>query len=719
MNLLGAEEQRALLIRAVCYGLVPFGLVLVASPVVAHATLVENSHTIEGYANKRSVAPGDTLTFYVHLPAGHTNYQVRYFRYGASSQEGLGAPQLVAGPVSYTNGRVQNYDSLAYQNGAQWQPSFSQVIPTSWTSGIYAAQLTDTTSGDVSYVTFIVKDASGSQKSIALVASTNTWAAYNFWPGEISGAFYDATYGTNCDDKGATARNQVSFLRPNPDATPLNLDIIDPCHQTRYQRTEHLAAGEIFAARWLQREGWPYSMLTDWDIDRNPAILDPSVYHTVIISTHSEYWSQNMYNAVQSYVARGGNLIDLSGNTAYYQVTLAEAGGNQTIAKVNPEPHLGGAIAQKWPHNTQLGLFGLAGYDSSGTANTCSPYSVLQPANWAFRNVPVQTGMLIGTTGQMMGTSPCSATGQPTGASGWEADRSVQAGDQMGVSSGFSVLARGTNRNVVPGAAYGEVVSFRRASAGQVFGVGSITFGQSLIADSYLSTGSQTLSPLVENVLVRFNKRSASDFNGDRFPDVLGLDAVGNIHLCSGNGSGGFVQNGCPVTDSGWGSINAVVPVGEFAGDGTQDVLARDTSGQMHLCRGNGSGGFIQDGCPVIDSGWNVFNAIIGVGDFNGDGIPDVLARDTSGQMHLCRGNGSGGFIQDGCPVIDSGWNAYTSIISVGDFAQTGHNDVLARDSAGNMHLCHGDGAGHFIQDGCPIVDEGGWNTYTYLAGVW
>ena len=51
-------------------------------------------------------------------------------------------------------------------------------------------------------------------------------------------------------------------------------------------------------------------------------------------------------------------------------------------------------------------------------------------------------------------------------------------------------------------------------------------------------------------------------------------------------------------------------------------------------------------GCPrpQVGTGWNMFNAIVGPGDFNGDGSPDLLARETSnGVLWLYPGNGRGG----------------------------------------------------------------------------
>jgi hypothetical protein len=52
--------------------------------------------------------------------------------------------------------------------------------------------------------------------------------------------------------------------------------------------------------------------------------------------------------------------------------------------------------------------------------------------------------------------------------------------------------------------------------------------------------------------------------------------------------------------------------------------------------------------------------AIIGPGDFNGDGTADVLARNAAGVLSIYPGDGMGG-LKPGS-AIGSGWNAYSLI---------------------------------------------------------
>ena len=86
--------------------------------------------------------------------------------------------------------------------------------------------------------------------------------------------------------------------------------------------------------------------------------------------------------------------------------------------------------------------------------------------------------------------------------------------------------------------------------------------------------------------------------------------------------------------------------------------------------------------------------AIVGVGDFNGDGHPDVLARDSSGTLWLYPGNSSDGF---GPRVsLGGGWNGYT-LWESGTSTVTGTRISLRRDATGTLWLFEGNGSNGWL----------------------
>ncbi|WP_246669931.1 FG-GAP-like repeat-containing protein [Arthrobacter zhaoguopingii] len=194
------------------------------------------------------------------------------------------------------------------------------------------------------------------------------------------------------------------------------------------------------------------------------------------------------------------------------------------------------------------------------------------------------------------------------------------------------------------------------------------------------------------------------DFNGDGKADVLARErATGTLWLYPGNGAGGWLPR--LRLGSNWNTMNSIVGPGDFNGDQFVDVLARErATGTLWLYRGNGTGGWL----PRVPVGgnWNTMNALVGPGDFNGDGQVDLLAREAAtGFLWLYPGNGKGGWLPRA--RVGYGWNVLTALMSPGDLNGDRAADVVGRDSQGNLRLYLGNGSGGWL----PRVQIGsGWN---------
>ena len=200
---------------------------------------------------------------------------------------------------------------------------------------------------------------------------------------------------------------------------------------------------------------------------------------------------------------------------------------------------------------------------------------------------------------------------------------------------------------------------------------------------------------------------SPGDFSGDTKPDVLARDGAGHLWMYPGNGSGGWLPR--VHVGSGWNAISAIVTPGDFNGDGTSDILARDTSGILWLYPGNGRGDWLPR--TNLGAGWNALTAIVGPGDFDSNGTSDVLARDGSGLLWLYSGDGMGGWWGNR-KQVGQGWNPMTAIVAPGDFNGDGRPDIMARDSSGALFLYPSASGGAWL----PTVRIGqGWNSMTAI----
>ena len=116
---------------------------------------------------------------------------------------------------------------------------------------------------------------------------------------------------------------------------------------------------------------------------------------------------------------------------------------------------------------------------------------------------------------------------------------------------------------------------------------------------------------------------------------------------------------------------------GDFSGDGTFDLIwQHDTQGWLAIWRLNGTaliGGESLNPDRVADTNWKV----VGTGDFNGDGHPDVLWHHlTSGQIAVWVMNGAQqvqGLSVTPDRVADTNWR----IVATGDFNGDGKRDIL------------------------------------------
>ncbi|MFI7069435.1 FG-GAP-like repeat-containing protein [Micromonospora sediminicola] len=146
-------------------------------------------------------------------------------------------------------------------------------------------------------------------------------------------------------------------------------------------------------------------------------------------------------------------------------------------------------------------------------------------------------------------------------------------------------------------------------------------------------------------------------------------------------------------------------PNRDFNGDSIPDVMARYTpTNDILLYKGDGAGRF-QSGSTVIGGNWVNFQAAFSPGDFDGDGYSDVIAwHKSTKDLYLYRGNGRGGFIQ-GWTIIGANWSAFDTVFSPGDFDGDGKADVMARYTATkDIWLYKGDGRGHIVTDSVSIV---------------
>jgi hypothetical protein len=341
---------------------------------------------VEGYASQSSYVQGEEAVF--HISTGASTFAATIERVGQARKKVWEKKDLA--------GRHNPVPDDASANGCHWPESFRVKIGSDWPTGYYQMTLlaqdnggkwtrrgTRTAQGSLF---FIVRPAKPGAK-ILIQLCTNTYNAYTNY-----GGFSLYAYNANSKNQG----HRVSFERPQ---------------SSQFDRWE-----QPFVT-WCEKNNIALDYAANSDLEFHPEIL--AGYKLVLSVGHDEYWSTPMRDALEGYVAKGGNAAFFSGNTCCWQVRSEDEGRALTCWKENyakdpqwQEPNRR-ILSTLWSHhvlqrpeNTMTGVgFLKGGYRKSHGQfmQDKAEYTVHRPDHWVFSGTNVKRGDVFGDKDTIVG----------------------------------------------------------------------------------------------------------------------------------------------------------------------------------------------------------------------------------------------------------------------------------------------------------------------------
>ena len=261
---------------------------------------------IRGYPCHPSVLPGDTLGLQI---ASDTPvwFRIWFYRQGESLEL-----------KARTEAKLAHARPFGSPDRDWNWPLYEYPIPHDWISGAYIAwfvPVDEDTSGATApnypeaAALFVVKNR-GANVKILYKLPLLTYHAYNEI-GDPRGSFYTGGY------------RKLTLHRPGGGVGGWPWDHYFPDVYDRSSLRQTFWHWDARFIGWLERKGFAVDYCTDLDIHENLGNF-LAAYRLLLSVGHDEYWSEAMRRNVEKFVANGGNVAFLSGNTCWWRVQFAE-----------------------------------------------------------------------------------------------------------------------------------------------------------------------------------------------------------------------------------------------------------------------------------------------------------------------------------------------------------------------------------------------------------
>jgi len=467
---------------------------------------------INGYCDELSGFPGQTVTLRVATDAAA--FAVHVYRQGAALEGPLLSTSWIDG-AGYRGEEHQPSDDWGKPgHRPDGQPTdgwnaLALTLPGEWTSGVYIAIFVEGSGGGGPPPPAAPTAYASSGQALIVVK--------NPWPGHESQVLYKLplfTYQAYNAAGGMSiyTGSDVSLHRPGggTGGVPWDVKFFDPFDREIPRQVFAKYDSKLIA--WLEGHGYRIDYCTDWDVHQpdGPALLAP--YALVLSVGHDEYYTSALRAHLESYVAGGGNIAFLSGNTCWWRCQFAEDDPLRMLVQ--------GAL-RTWS-DAEVGLpeDSLTGvsFRNAGEADrdrVSVGYTVQHAEQWPFEGVDVVDGDQIGHDDGLVGYECDGAPFERT------APRPVAPSFPPGTGTppGFMILGTGLTDG------FNDPKGNRAATMGMYTQVGTVFTGATTDWPRVAALGDARVGKITRNVMDRL---------GGNPKGLALLGNLGDVVACDG-----------------------------------------------------------------------------------------------------------------------------------------------------------------------------------------
>jgi FG-GAP-like repeat/Beta-propeller repeat len=220
------------------------------------------------------------------------------------------------------------------------------------------------------------------------------------------------------------------------------------------------------------------------------------------------------------------------------------------------------------------------------------------------------------------------------------------------------------------------------------------------------------------------NCTGVGDFNGDGQEDLVWQRTSTLQTNVNYYGGAGPQRQGTAVLNNSAGlNVWRVVGSGDFNHDGVPDLVWQNTgTGQVRVDYYGGPSHTTIISSAILNSGAGTAGwSVVAVADQNGDGNPDLIWQNSSsGQVNVNYYGGAGGAVLTGFAVLNSGagtggWH----VVADADFDGNGIPDLVWQNtSTGQVNVNYYGGTGGAVLTGFAVLDSGAGTSGSSVVGA-